>query len=220
MGRPRVSPFFHAIVVAGAGISASSCGGVSGETESKTGEPGSGGAANAGGAQPTGGNGGSAGGDGGGTGAAGGGGDDSGGSAGARPVGTGGTASGGAKSTGGASLDPPAPSAETAAQWDCSNVFGTCQAQAKELGRHILVNECTVDTNRPRTAADCDAAEWFACQAVAWGFSFRTAIYVNCECVPKENSKDCAGPVNAFCKYTACEGQQLICGCAYPQMLR
>jgi hypothetical protein len=213
VGRPgcsRFSPFFHAIVVAGAGVSALDCGGATvdvGETKSGDGGSSAGGKAATGGASQS-----------------------AGGSGGSRPATGGSAATGGSTATGGTPLTGGSPGVEplpdrgTLAQWDCTEQeLGVCYHGQNEYGLsgRVLSESCRVDPSRPRTAADCPANYWFACQSAWWWPENQTAVYVNCQCISTDGG--CTGvayPGAVACEIAVCLGEDLICGCAHPVILR
>ena len=126
------------------------------------------------------------------------------------------TPTGGVPASGGAplvSLPPP----QTLAQWDCTGLFQVCTyigSSTPETG-YTLSRPCKVDPPRPRTALDCAPGEWFSCQsALARLTSEATPILVNCECVAMGDA-GCAGCDDAYCV----DARQL-CGCAQPGILR
>ena len=205
VGRSRFSPFFHAIVVAGAGISASDCGGVAdvGETSEGDGGSSAGGKAAAGAS--------------------------AGGNSGSRPITGGRAASGGRAATGGTpqtggslGVEPPDPA--TLAQWDCTaQQLGHCFFRRTEEGPHVyrLSETCLVNPSRPRTSADCPADSWFACLPALWPRQEGT-VYVNCQCIPMIDA-GCTGAGYrgvVDCEPAVCDGADLICGCAQPVILR
>jgi hypothetical protein len=226
----RRAPFFHALVVAGAGLSGTECGGVTTDHTRPSNAGGVGGAAaggavsgdggstlvGTGGASPFGGTGStSAGGETGlfgGTGGTSIGGDTSafGGSG-----GTGGSSTGGQPSLSDAGLHD----ARMLAQWNCNLALRLCRpgayiADTFTAGRTLFF-PCPVEPSRPQTAADCGPGEWFECQVALW--SGGEQILVNCQCSPMGDA-GCA--VTTGCEEPICEGTSRACGCAHAVILQ
>jgi hypothetical protein len=164
-----MSRLFHAIVVMGAGVSVSSCGGqVAGAGDGDASAGGGGRGANG-----TPGGGGSSG----------------------TFMGTGGL--GGAGGVTPPVVDAGvAPDAAmelaTVAQWDCTN--NACATHAFENGFINTLNitsPCAVDLARPRTAADCADGEWFQCTLA---YLDDQPIEVNCLCTPPSPTCDLCAP--------------------------
>lgn len=133
-----VARLFNALVVLGAGISASDCGGqIESDTNGIGGASGTGGSAggtaSTGGA-PTGGF-----------------------------FGTGGNATGGAISSDATWL----PDAATLAQWSCDGVLSTCGSFG-DGPYVTLSAACPLDATRPSSPADCNSNEWFQCVQAQW----------------------------------------------------
>ncbi|HEX6273095.1 MAG TPA: hypothetical protein VFZ53_08650 [Polyangiaceae bacterium] len=193
-----MSRLFQALVVAGAAISASACGGKSSEVANDDddgnpmgGSSGASGAAPTGGASPTGGVGGAA---------------PTGGMAGTSTGGTGG---------------PVLPAPGRGAQWDCSlatpdpacvSVLGTTASSIPE--------ECPVDATRPRTAADCASGELFTCVLGVTPSS--ELLLVNCYCQPSSaySCESCTNLAHLHGEPAFCDGVTKVCACAYTGILR
>jgi hypothetical protein len=217
----RHGSFFHALVVAGAGLSATDCGGIANE---EGGAANGGGSRNAGGAgfdagtSSTGGGGASGyGGVSGSGGAAG-----SGGTAGSGATGFGGGLFGGAPGTGGATsiTDAGLHDAPTLAQWDCavSQNGAFCSYGAYAGQSHSLLQltaPCPVNPSLPRTPQDCAPGEWFDCAIASYRGS--EPILVACHCWAPSDA-GCAD--TSSCIQPVCQGITRACGCAYPVILK
>lgn len=223
--------FFHALVVAGAAISASSCGGRSSGDGSSgdgddggapagtggTGFSGSGGTglsgsagtgAAAGSSGTAGTSGANAGGAGTGGSAAGTSGKSGGGAAGR--AGTGGSTGGG-----GDAFPGPGPSA----QWNCEGNVEGCR-DVLETTASRIVGECPVEPDRPMSEADCGQDERFVCYlAVDEGLN---PLLVNCLCESKSfDCNFCTGiGSSGFGEPIRCDDRAKVCACAYTGILR
>ena len=210
--------FFHALVVAGAAISA--CGGrservadddgagpsggsagSSNDGESgKAGSPGTAGTSNmAGAGNATSTTGGSA-------------------NAGAGGSGQAGTILiGGSNSSAGAGADLPEPG--PSAQWNCEGHIGGCE---DVLGTNatLLTSPCTLEPERPASAEDCGTDELFTCNlALREG----TPLLVNCTCQTREEyiCSSCTGiGTYRYGEPILCDTQHKVCGCAYTGILK
>lgn len=202
-----MSRFFHSLVVMGAAISASNCGGKAreGTLRNIDGVAGSGGSTGAGGHSATGG---------------------------ARVGGfrgDGGRASGGAMGSGGPlaaggyAVDDAGgvflPDPGTLAQWSCEGLFAGCSYSADAVSRRQLLNQaCPVDRIRPRSAADCPIDQVFQCRGAVWS-STQTPIAVECECVPASDA-GCFCQVPVYGEVPAvCTERERLCGCALTVIL-
>jgi hypothetical protein len=197
-----VSRLFHTLVVAGAAISASACAGKSSRTDgdgdggtSAGGGSGSGAVAGNGGTTT------------GGTGPAGGGAGPAGGSAGSP---------GGNTGLGGL------PEPGTRAQWNCEGLvtYNECVALPGTTATPIP-ESCPVETDRPRSEADCDAGAIFTCVLAVTPSS--EPVLVNCHCDVVDASQRCAACSNLEQRHgepVYCDGVRKICACAYTGILR
>lgn len=198
--KDRMSRLFHALVVMGAGVSVSSCGGhLAGGDEP---DASTGGGAGAGGTHGAGG---------------------LGGSSGFSGIGGGGT--GGSTGTGGTpgTIGVPAPFADAGvttgdplrpapyAQYDCST--SSCVSYAAKGGAYLITNPCSLDATRPKSAADCPGGLWFECTLALVG----TGLFaVNCQCT----MRDCSSCDNGA-PPLQCEGSAKLCPCfAYTGILK
>jgi len=213
MPEVRGARFFHALVVVGAAVSATACGGRSEQRPSGEGA-GGGTSGNGGDAAATGGtlaNDGS----GSGSGAAGAGGAGSAAGEGGR---AGATSTAGGKA--GAGGIGPFPEAELpTSQWDCASSYSGC-VDALGVSAHQLTGSCPVDATRPKSAADCSADEIYSCE-LAVSVSGEPVL-VNCWCQPGVGSP-CAGCVSLNHRNgepVSCAPSLKICECAYTGILR
>ena len=202
-----MSRFFHSLVVFGAGVSLSGCGGKTTDANQHTDEGaggssgvGSGGESANGGVQSI-------------VGGAGGG---------VQTI-LGG-ATGGATGIVGTPLPPadpyidagPVPDLGTLAQWDCTQQTGNCEFDSDGIGLELLRRACPVDKSRPRAASDCDSTQWFECdEAVLDG----RRVAVTCRCMPGGDSGvscDLCTPLNPGLtqRTISCVSHSKICGCA------
>jgi hypothetical protein len=213
-----MSRLFHAVVVAGAGLSVSSCGGKTQHTDSV----GAGGSTAGGFAQSENqGQGGTS--------------EPSLSSAGAgSALESGGTivlgtAGGPEQGGGGAAPTPFDPDggadltgAGTFSQWSCGLSGFGCRnvllgtSLVTSTTAHLLNQPCPIDPSRPRTAADCGVDQWFACDLSIWNDQL---IAVSCSCVPRGDggcdSSGCAGEPSYAVGPITCVDHSKLCGCAY-----
>lgn len=186
---------FHTLVVFGAGLSLSGCGGraVGIEESDDPGDDGAGGA-------PSGGKGGGI------T------------FTGGRASGNGGArGSGGAPGAGGAPFDP-----SLSAQWDCTKQLGVCSSNGTPAMAFFLEEPCPTDPTRPKSTADCAPDEWFECYLAVLAM---TPLVVNCQCAPVAADPNCAtcSDVPGYdtrAEPASCVGRTKFCGCAYTGILR
>jgi hypothetical protein len=237
-----VARFFHALVVAGAAIASTACGGQSKLTVND--EGGSGGTGGGAGKGGTSGNGagpnvGSGGGSepGGATSTATGGASSGGGSA----TVTGGTSAGGSSATvtggssatvtggtgtmggtAGAAGKPvgPLPEPGPTAQWDCRQLTHDC-TDVLGTTASVLMTDCPIDPTLPKSQADCESGELFTCNlAVTAGGS---PVLVNCDCI-EDAPGTCAGCYSlAWTTYglpVSCSDSLKVCACAYTGILK
>lgn len=202
-----MASLFHSLVVIGAGVSASACGGVTnvssgGTPDEAAGRNGAGGGAGRGAGASL--------------------------NAGAQSgIGVGGTA--GRAGTGGAggdvlSIDPaisnfPLPDPGTLAQWNCTDQLGGCDSplDGMQIKPYYLASPCPIDTSRPRSATDCASDEWFRCLSARTG---DVVIAVNCECAPMLDAGcSCDGVGPSYRHTVVCHDRDMTCGCAYTGIL-
>lgn len=188
-----MSRLFHALVVAGAAISASAtaCGGKSTESNSDGDDGSTGGKSGAGGTDPTGG---------------------------AAPTGGVGSVAptgGAAGSSGVGGLPEPG----RGAQWNCQPTSPEC-VEVLGTTASLIPDECPVDPTRPRTAADCAPGELFTCVLAVTPSS--ELLLVNCYC-EEASSYSCDACSNLSFYHGApayCDGLRKVCACAYTGILR
>jgi hypothetical protein len=189
-----VARLFNALVVVGAGISVSGCGGRASSDASggSSGAP-SGGASATGGTTTTGG-----------TSATGG----------TSSGGSGATTTGGATGSGGANIGGAAGWTATA-QWDCSDQFQRCQQL--NMAVYLLDRACAVDPSRPSSPADCNDNEWLECVGA---YLNGAMLAVNCECTPMsaDGQCSCIDPSGVELRAT-CADNVKVCSCAHPSIL-
>lgn len=201
--QPSMSRFFHSLVVFGAGISLSGCGGKTTDDRQHTDQAaggssgfGSGGFASTGGSTQ---------------------------------LGFGGTGGGaGGDSTGiiigtFQPADPPKdagpiPDGATLAQWDCSDQAYGCEYLGGMGGALVGLHEaCPVDESRPRTASDCSSAQWFECDAAILN---GRQVAVTCRCTPRGDGgvgcNDGCISLNTgqYQPSLLCVNHSKLCGCA------
>jgi len=184
----RGTPLFHALVVAGAGLSAGSCGGKStGQTGALDGDAAAGGEGGSGGESGSGGRSG----------------------AGGRVASSGGAPSAGGTGAGGAVVLPPPV---VPPQWECE--LNYCEYGG---GEHFVWGEyleapCPVNPARPRSPADCAPDEWFDCHP-AFLRGGTELVWINCACTPMTDA-GCDSCPETNGDEATCEGQRRYCGCA------
>lgn len=196
-----MSRLFHSLVVCGAGLTATGCGGRydSGERQ----EPSDAGSANRGGSGSAVGSG-------------------SAGAGGAPPLmlGLGGGPSlGGAPGVSGFTFGGTAPGPilpGSQGQWSCDDELGACN------DGFILGKQCFRDASRPQSQADCAPGSVLSC---LYGSLDSVPVLFNCECLPLVGEMcpcpDVAGGgcVNSGGPLT-CSPEQVVCGCAFTCITR
>jgi hypothetical protein len=195
-----VARLFHTLVVCGAGLTLTHCGGGRADTDDGTspgGQTGTGGTG-VGGTS---------------TGGASTGGATTGGSAGT--PGTGGAPTGGSGGFGGFG----GATGEWTNQSYCEALYcDSVQFEGRQVGAIPLIEPCPIERGRPETPDDCPAGRRFTC---ALGVADGVARLVNCECLPATDA--CACPDVAGCigfNSEACTDEVNICGCAQTCILR
>lgn len=231
-----MSRFFHTLVVVGAALSASACGGKSertlGDDDAQSGSGGTAsgsgaaggsagntGGSGAGGVSTSGGTSGAGGSTSGGTGGAGTGGSSgvSAGGSGGDIMLTGGTgALGGSGAAGASSWPTPGPTA----QWSCGNVNAGCvDVQGKSAMK--LTGDCPVDPMLAASPAACSSDQIFTCQ-LALTVAGETVL-TDCFCWDTGGAK-CVGCFSVANNHNGaplfCDESLNICGCAYTGILR
>jgi hypothetical protein len=194
-----VARLFHALVVCGASLTLTQCGGraegdddASGGTGPNTGGgPGSGGMAVPGtGGWP--------------------------GTGGVMP-GTGGLGTGAAAASGGTPSYGGVGGATTewTGQSNCPAYYcDQVQVEGRWASAISLFEPCPIERGRPASAADCAPGQRFSC---VLGVASGTARLVNCECIAVSDGCVCPGPsANGCVDYQSdtCTDQANICGCA------
>jgi hypothetical protein len=192
-----MSRLFHSLVVCGAGLTLTGCGGRYDSREPpESSETGSGSGAAAGGSSA--------------------------GTGGAPPIMIGvggGPALGGAPGVSGFTFGGTAPGAilaDSQGQWSCDGRFSGCS------DGFILGQQCVRDDSRPRSQADCAPGSVLSC---LYGSLDSIPLLFNCECLPVAAEMcPCPDVVGGGCIHSGapvtCSPERVVCGCAFTCITR
>lgn len=110
---------------------------------------------------------------------------------------------------GGTAPGPILPGSE--GQWSCDDEVGSCG------DGFILQQQCVRDVDRPKSQADCRTGSVLSC---LYGSFESIPVLFNCECLPLVGEMcPCPDVVDGRCLDSSgpltCSPEQVVCGCAY-----
>jgi hypothetical protein len=96
-------------------------------------------------------------------------------------------------------------------QWSCDDEIGACG------DGFILMQQCFRDIARPKSQADCQPGNVLSC---LYGSFEAIPVLFNCECLPLAGEMcPCPDVVDGRCVHSSgpltCSPEQVVCGCAY-----
>ncbi|MGC4089276.1 MAG: hypothetical protein QM756_15595 [Polyangiaceae bacterium] len=199
---------FHSLVVCGAGIGLMQCGGEANQNASATGGVAAGGASTSGGTSAAGGA-----------------------LGGANGTVSGGSGAGGSTANGGSgvvptgSVQPWGSTDYPSTQLNCDHELFRCSPgvfQDDAVGAWVIDGSCVLEPQRPRSADDCAANEYFSCSLAVFPDDPTLVLPVSCACLPKQAGA-CGCSATAGCSEefpSLCTETISICGCAVGCILR